>query len=154
MFFGKKKEKVISPLKGEVIPLEKVKDPVFSQGLMGKGCAIIPTKDVKDVCAPIDGTIIVLPETCHAFGIRTNKGIEYLVHIGIDTVNLHGEGFQAHKKEGDVVKAGEVVITLEESLFEKGYDLTTILVCTSKENEKIGEIDYQAKHQGDTLFQM
>lgn len=154
MFFSKKKEKILSPIDGVVIPLCEVKDPVFSQGLVGNGCAVVPSKDCRKVCSPVDGIIVVLPESKHAFGVRTQRGNEYLIHVGIDTVNLKGEGFLAIKKEGDKVKPGECVLTLENTLFEKGYDLTTMVVCTSKSGGDISSIHSGGIEQGGVLFEL
>ena len=98
MFNFLKKEKntvktLTAPVDGKVIDLSEVDDPVFAQKMMGEGIAIIPEGNI--VAAPADGTIVLIPETRHAFGMKLADGLELLVHIGLDTVNLGGEGFSA-----------------------------------------------------------
>lgn len=110
--FNKKNNKnneFLIPVSGTVIDLEQVPDQVFSQKLMGDGFAIDPTSN--DVYAPISGTIVSMFP--HAFGIQGDDGLEVLVHIGIDSVNLDGEGFTLHKNQGDRVKAGDLIVTAD-----------------------------------------
>lgn len=102
---------VAAPTSGTLVALTEVPDPVFSGGLMGPGFAVAPTEG--EFCAPIAGEIIALPDTAHAFGIRGAQGLEILVHIGVDTVGLKGEGFTAHHAVGDRVEAGDAVITVD-----------------------------------------
>lgn len=101
-------KKLIAVCPGECIPLSAVPDPVFAGGMMGKGIAIRPADGL--IVAPVDGTVTVVAETRHAFGITADDGTEVLVHIGIDTVNLKGEGFECFHKVGDHVKAGDPII--------------------------------------------
>ena len=91
MFNFLKKNNLVAPVNGKIIPIEEVPDPVFAQKMMGEGIAIIP-KDSSFV-APADGTITLISETKHAFGMTLDNGMELLVHIGLETVNLKGEGF-------------------------------------------------------------
>jgi len=119
--------KVHTPISGNSINIEKVNDSMFSGKLMGDGIAIIPNSNV--VVAPCDGKITVLPESKHAFGIISNDGIEILVHIGIDTVNLHGDGFKSEVSQGNVVKKGDPIIRFDrEKLTSLGIDCTTMIV--------------------------
>lgn len=92
---------------GQLIPLSEVKDQVFSQRMMGDGIAIIPDGDC--IVAPCDGVIKMIYPTLHAFGIENNDGLEILVHIGIDTINLKGQGFKKYVKEGQRVSLGDKV---------------------------------------------
>lgn len=154
MFFKKRMVNVVSPVNGEVKSLKDVNDPVFSGGYMGEGCAVAPTHECTSVCAPVAGKIIVLPESKHAFGIQTNKGIEILVHIGIDTVKLNGEGFHAHKQIGDEVKAGDEVISMDKELYHKDIDLTIMVVSTAKEFQKITNLQTGKVNMKDMLFQI
>ncbi|WP_096199961.1 glucose-specific PTS transporter subunit IIBC [Bacillus sp. FJAT-45350] len=98
----------VSPIKGKIIPLEKVPDQVFSQKMMGDGFAIEPTEGI--VVSPVDGKIVNLFPTKHAIGIESNEGIEILIHFGIDTVNLKGEGFETFVKQGDEVTSGQKLL--------------------------------------------
>lgn len=129
-FFSKKIE-LIAPLTGELIDITKVEDITFSQKMLGDGVAIIPT-DGKLV-APADGKIIQLFHTKHAIGIDI-KGLELLIHVGMNTVELNGEGFTAHVSEGDKVKKGDLLLEVDlELLKEKGYPIETPLVITNME---------------------
>ncbi|WP_375540704.1 PTS sugar transporter subunit IIA [Virgibacillus saliphilus] len=104
-------ETILSPFTGNVIKMEDVPDDVFSQKLMGDGIAIEPTEGI--VVAPIDGEVIQFFHTKHAIGIRSTNGLEVLIHIGLETVALHGEGFEGFVKKGDHIKAGDKLITFD-----------------------------------------
>ncbi len=120
---------VAAPVTGKCIAIDQVADAVFSSKMMGDGFAIVPTGDT--VVAPMDGEIVMIPESKHAFGMQTKDGIELLVHIGLDTVNLNGQGFEVLAKQGSRVKAGTPVIRFDRSFMEgQGIDLTTMLVFT------------------------
>ncbi|MGM0873941.1 MAG: PTS sugar transporter subunit IIA [Bacillota bacterium] len=134
--FGKKekvtKEAIFAPLTGRLLDLEEVPDPVFSQKLMGEGMAIEPTEGV--VVAPIDGQVIQIFHTKHAIGLRSQSGLELLIHIGLETVNMNGEGFEVHVKEGQRVKVGEPLITADLSLIkEKAESTITPIVITNSD---------------------
>ncbi len=104
--FGKKKGEVLgSPIEGEAIALSEVSDPTFGEEILGKGVAIVPS--VGKVVAPVDGTIEMVFDTKHAISMRSESGIEILIHVGLDTVTLKGEPFEAHVAAGDKVKAGD-----------------------------------------------
>ncbi|MFF2877424.1 PTS glucose transporter subunit IIA [Gottfriedia sp. NPDC057991] len=104
------KEVVIkAPLTGEIHPLSEVPDPVFAEKMMGDGFAITPSEGV--VVAPFDGEIVQVFHTKHAIGIRSNEGVEILIHVGLETVKLNGEGFDAHITEGQKVNAGDHLLT-------------------------------------------
>src|SRR6476469_7309818 len=96
---------ILSPLSGQVWPLERVPDPVFAQKMVGDGLSIDPTDSV--LVAPCDGTVATLHAAGHAVTLRTSEGIELLMHVGIDTVALKGEGFRPRVKVGDEVRAGD-----------------------------------------------
>lgn len=121
---------VSTPVEGEVIPLAQVNDDVFAQELMGKGVAVIPT--VGKVFAPFDCTVESLFKTNHAIGLKDKNGAELLIHIGIDTVKLEGKYFKSHIKQGDVVKAGDLLIEFDkEAIKNAGYDITTAVIITN-----------------------
>ena len=124
------KETLDSPLEGEVISLKEVKDEAFSSELLGKGVAINPTDG--NVYAPCDGTIVTLFPTKHAIGITSEKGAEILIHLGLDTVKLDGEGFTAHVSQGDKVKKGQLLVTCDlELISRKGYSMATPVIITN-----------------------
>lgn len=128
-----------APIEGEVIALDQINDAAFASGTMGKGCAIIPT-DGK-VVAPFDGEIVALFPTKHAIGIKRVDGLELLIHIGLDTVNLNSEGFDAKVKVKDHVKTGDTLVTFDLDLLKsKGYDVTTPVIVTNSNNYKTIEV--------------
>ena len=121
---------IASPLSGKVIPLKDVPDPAFSSEVMGKGAAVIPDKGI--VKAPFDGTVGAAFETGHAVGLVSNTGIEVIIHVGMDTVNLKGKYFDMKVKEGDSVKKGDVLIQFDlKAIKEAGYDVTTPVIVTN-----------------------
>ncbi len=119
-----------SPMKGKTVHLENLSDEAFSSKIVGDGIAIEPENG--QVFSPVDGKVMMLFETKHAIGLVTDSGAEILIHIGMDTVNLKGEGFEAFVKNGDTVKRGEKIIEVDlELLKSKGYILTTPMVITN-----------------------
>ncbi|MHC5268646.1 sucrose-specific PTS transporter subunit IIBC [Enterococcus sp. LJL98] len=119
-----------APVSGQTLALKNVNDPVFFSEMMGKGIGIQPETD--EVYAPADGTLAVVYETKHAYGLQTETGVEVLIHIGIDTVNLAGEHFTTNKKSGDKIKKGELLGTFDRKAIQAaGYDATVILVVTN-----------------------
>lgn len=133
--FKKEEFQIVAPVDGELIPLEKVQDGVFSEKVMGDGFAVIPGSN--KVVAPLSGTAESVFPTGHAVGIKTKDGIECIVHIGLDTVNLNGEGFHPLIQQGDKVKAGQPIVDFErEVLQQKGYNLTTMVVFPSGYDQK------------------
>lgn len=128
--FKKEEFKIVAPVEGELIPLAEVADGVFSEKIMGDGFAVIPVNG--EVCAPLSGTAETVFPTGHAVGIKTKDGIECIVHIGLDTVELNGEGFHPLIQQGDKVRAGEPMVRFEKKALEqKGYNLTTMVVFPS-----------------------
>lgn len=130
-------EKISSPIKGKVVYLENVQDPVFSQKLLGDGIAILPEWGFfggkQQVCSPISGEVVMLFETQHAVGLLTEAGTEILIHIGIDTVNLNGVGFSALVKVGEQVRNGTPLIEVDfKKISKAGYDPTTLVIATNK----------------------
>ena len=119
--------KLKSPLTGKLVSMSDVKDPVFSQKMMGDGFAIVPS--ANEVVSPVDAMIEVLYPTGHAIGLRTADGIELLIHLGIDTVKSKSNSFKLLKQVGDSVKAGEPIIQMNlKQLLKEGYDMTTPIV--------------------------
>lgn len=123
-------EKLRSPIVGEVMALSEVNDPVFSSGVMGQGIAVKPSKGV--VYAPADAEIAIAFPTGHAYGLKTDNGAEILIHVGIDTVSLNGEGFEAKVSQGDRVRAGDIIGTFDsEVIAANGLDDTTMVIITN-----------------------
>ena len=123
----KKKETFKTPIKGELIAITEVNDQVFSQKMMGDGFAIIPSENT--VISPLSGTVDVVFPTKHAIGIKSNTGIEFIIHIGIDTVKLNGEGFTSYVEQGQKISQGEKLVTFDLGLIKtKGYDTSVIVI--------------------------
>lgn len=124
---------VFSPLKGKVIPISEVEDETFASEMLGKGVGIIPTGN--RVVAPFDGTVTTFFETKHAIGITNQAGLEILIHVGIDTVNLKGENFQAYAKVDEAVKKGDLLLEFDQKgIEEAGYDSTTMVIVTNTDD--------------------
>ena len=124
---------IVAPLAGTVMPLDKVEDPVFSTGVVGQGAGISPA-DGKTivVTAPAAGTLAVAPASGHAYGITLDSGVEVLIHVGLDTVNLEGKGFDVKVKQGDQVTAGQELVRVDRKTIEDaGYSLTTPVLITN-----------------------
>lgn len=149
-----KDEKIVlvSPLKGKVLKLSEVKDEAFSSGVLGKGAAIEPEEGV--LYAPADGTVSALFPTGHAIGLTTQTGLELLMHVGMDTVQLDGKGFQAFVETGDVVKQGQKLLAFDmELISEAGYSLATpVLVTNCDEFEQVEMTEAEKVQAGDSLL--
>lgn len=144
------KNAVYSPLNGNAIPLSEVKDETFAGEVLGKGMAVIP-KEGK-VYAPFDGVAETVFDTKHAIGLTSQDGIEVLIHIGINTVELNGRHYETHISEGDEVKAGQLLVTFDpEAIRQEGYDITTPIIVTNSDDyeeiktEKLGDIHVMEK---------
>ena len=119
-----------TPIVGDVVALSNVNDPVFSSGAMGQGIAVKPSQDV--VYAPADAEVTIVFPTGHAYGLRTANGAEILIHVGIDTVSMNGEGFNHKVNQGDKVKAGDVLGTFDSAkIAAAGLDNTTMVIVTN-----------------------
>ncbi|SHG14210.1 PTS sugar transporter subunit IIA [Streptoalloteichus hindustanus] len=110
--------RVLSPVAGTVVPLSEVPDPVFAQAMVGPGLAVDPDRTAGDAVAPVDGTVVTLHP--HAFVVATEGGAAVLVHLGIDTVQLKGEGFTLHVVKGEAVRAGQRVVSWDPAAVEAG----------------------------------
>ena len=131
--FLKKTYEIIAPVSGKTLDLSDVPDEVFAQRLVGDGVAIEPTGDL--IVAPADGELSLLFKTYHAFGLTLDNGTEVLVHIGIDTVKLKGEGFQALAKQGTRVKKGTPIVRINADFIKnKGYSLITPVLITNPDS--------------------
>ena len=140
-----KKKTFLSPLTGKVIPLSEVSDPMFGEEMLGKGCAVIPSKG--ELSSPANGVIDSIPESRHAVMMTTDDGVELLIHIGIDTVELKGAHFTSLISAGEHVRAGQPLIKFDvEEIKKAGYDTTTPIVVTNSDAyEKIKALTTEAK---------
>ncbi|MBE6184827.1 PTS sugar transporter subunit IIA [Heyndrickxia ginsengihumi] len=133
--FGKREEvlksiQLIAPVSGKMLTIEEVPDPVFSQKMMGDGVAFEPQEG--KIVAPADGEIIQVFPTKHAIGIKAVNGAEILIHIGLETVGMKGEGFTVHVSEGKKVKQGDVLVTVDLNLVkEKASSIVTPMIITN-----------------------
>ena len=121
---------VFAPVSGEVIPLHDFPDLVFGEGVLGPGCGILPSE--MRIVAPFNSTVIQVPDTKHAVGLRSEDGIELLIHVGVNTVEMNGEGFSSHLKEGQKVRLGEELISFDrEAIRSAGYSDAIAVVVTN-----------------------
>ncbi|MBZ5750253.1 beta-glucoside-specific PTS transporter subunit IIABC [Metabacillus rhizolycopersici] len=124
---------VYNPIEGSLLSLSDVPDPVFSSGAMGKGVGIEPT--IGRAVAPFDGTVTMIFPTSHAIGLTSDDGVEVLIHIGLDTVQLEGKHFTAHVKDGQAIKKGDVLVEFDiAGIKDAGYKLTTPVIVTNTAN--------------------
>ena len=139
------RKSILAPLSGQAVPLEQVADDVFAQKLLGDGIAIIP--DDGKIYAPVDGVVSVVMDTLHAYGFTSDDGLEILVHVGLDTVTLKGEGFTSYVKAGDRVKAGQLVAEADlEFLKSKIIPLITpVLICDGAEGAALHAVTGDVK---------
>jgi sugar PTS system EIIA component len=137
----KKEETVVAPLTGKIVSIEEVPDPTFSQKMMGDGIAIEPTEGV--VVAPVNGEVVQFFHTKHAIGVKSESGAEILIHVGLETVSMNGEGFEGHVKVGDKVKAGDKLLSFDlELIKEKAASTITPIVITN--SDAVESIDKRA----------
>lgn len=137
--FGKKETvkllQLVSPVTGKSVPLESVPDPVFAERMMGDGMAFDPSEG--KVVSPVEGEIIQVFPTKHAIGIRAINGAEILIHIGLETVSMKGEGFISHVEQGDSVKPGDMLVTFDLDLIrEKAKSTVTPVIITNSDSVK------------------
>ena len=146
---------IASPLKAATMDLDKVPDPVFSSGAVGQGVGLEPEGDIV-VTAPADGTVIVAPSSGHAFGITLDNGVEILIHVGLDTVNLEGKGFDVKVSQGDRVSEGQELVRVDRSVIEQaGYPLTTpVLITNTASFASVEVVGGDSVEPGDTLIKV
>lgn len=144
--------RILSPLTGTAVALGEVPDPVFSQKIIGDGVAIIPRHG--KLVSPIDGEVVSVAETLHAYGLRSKDGIEVMVHFGLETVALKGEFFTCHVKQGDKVKAGDLLAEADiQMLEEKQVNLITpVLICGGMENRTMNTFSGPVSAGSDTVI--
>ncbi|MDO4679826.1 MAG: PTS glucose transporter subunit IIA [Aerococcus sp.] len=143
-----------SPLTGQLVPLVDVPDQVFAGEMMGNGIAVQPKMKKQTVVSPISGEVVSVFPTKHAVTLQTNEGIELLLHVGLDTVELEGKGFTAHVKDGDTVKAGDDLLTVDfPSVDAAGYaTVTPIVVTNASDIHGMALVASGSVDAGDTLL--
>ena len=127
--FGTGEQEILAPVAGEVVPVSEVNDPTFSEEIVGKGVAIKPADN--RIVAPCDGTVSLMFDTGHAVSLVSKSGAEILIHVGLETVSLKGKHYTVHVKNGDTIKAGQLLIEFDrEAIAADGFDtITPVLVC-------------------------
>ena len=131
---------ITSPLAGEVKELSQATDPVFAQGLMGRGVVIVPSQG--ELVSPVNGRVTVFFPTKHAIGILSDEGVEILMHIGMDTVNLEGKGFEGYVSQGHKVKVGDKLISFDIDMIKKaGYVTETPVIITNSDSYQVEELE-------------
>ena len=153
----KKKEKkhvVGSPAKGKAVSLKEVNDPTFAEEMLGKGTAVIPEEG--KIYAPADGEIGMVFDTLHAISMTTDFGAELLIHVGLDTVKMKGDGFTGHVKAGDHVKKGDLLLEVDlEKVKAAGYDtITPVLVCNTQDYASVEGIESAHVNAGEDLIEL
>lgn len=145
---------IIAPVSGELVALEQVPDPVFSEKALGDGVAIIP-EDGK-IYSPVNGTVATVAATKHAYGFQSDDGLDVLVHFGLETVGLNGEGFTAYKKEGDPVKAGELVAEADTAFLKsKNLNLITpVIICDGLDDKQMQPASGKVKAGRDAVIKI
>lgn len=140
------KNTIYAPIKGTVIPMKEIPDETFAAGVLGQGVGIVPA--IGEAVAPFDGTVSVLFGTHHAIGLTSPEGVEILIHIGINTVELDGKCYTAHIAEGDTVKAGQPLVSFDiDGIKKAGYDVTTAVLISNTDDyqevkaEKLGNVE-------------
>ncbi len=156
-FFKKKTEwkgnEIYSVVDGRLKKLEKVADPAFAQKMLGETCAIAPREDTITVYSPSDGSVSALFPTGHAFGITRPDGVEILVHIGINTVEAHGEGLRVlDVRQGDTVKAGKPMVEVDVKKLSQTYNMSIMTIITDAQQQSISFKTSGSIHQGDSII--
>lgn len=146
-------KKIVSPLKGKILPLEQVNDETFAGKMLGEGIAIVPSD--RKVLSPVNGLVSSVFPTKHAIGLISQEGVEVLIHFGLETVQLKGEGFTSFVKEGDTVQKGDLLLEVDlDALIKKGYDVTTPIIVTNTQNflDVLPMIEQEAVELGDEIL--
>ena len=152
-FMKRKAREIFSPVDGKVVSLESVDDEVFSQKMVGDGVAIVPV--TNQFGAPIDGVVTKIFSTNHAYSIKSDKDLEVMVHIGLETVALNGKGFIRIAKEGDAVKAGDVIVEADLAYIkESAKDIITPIIISDGSDVKEIERKYTIVKKGDKIMEV
>ncbi len=152
-FLKRKTREVFSPVDGEVLKIESVDDEVFANKMVGDGVAVMPMSDT--FCAPIEGVVSKIFSTNHAYSVKSDKDIEVMVHIGLETVALKGVGFERLAKEGDAVRAGDPIIRVDlPYLTEHAKDIVTPVIISDESDVKEIEKKIKVVKCGDVIMEV
>ena len=152
-FMKRKVREVFSPVDGQIVTLESVDDEVFSQKMVGDGVAVMPVSN--QFTAPIDGVVTKIFSTNHAYSIKSDKDLEVMVHIGLETVALNGEGFTRIAKEGDAVKVGDLIIEADLAYIKAhAKDIITPILISDESDVKEIEKKYAIVKEGDKIMEV
>ncbi len=152
-FLKRKTREIFSPVDGEVVEIESVDDEVFSTKMVGDGVAVVPMSDT--FCAPIDGIVSKIFSTNHAYSVRSDKDLEVMVHIGLETVALGGKGFERLANEGDEVKAGDPVIRADLAYIkEHAKDIVTPVIISDESDVREIEKRFKAVKCADMIMEV
>lgn len=148
------KEIIGAPIIGEAVTSDQISDPTFQQEMLGKGIAIRPT--VGKVFAPADGKIEMMIDSLHAVSMTSDKGAEILIHVGIDTVELKGQHFKGHVKEGEMVKRGDLLIEFDvDAIKAAGYDtIVPVIICNSDDYAEVERVTGKQVQAGETIIKL
>ena len=145
---------ILAPITGEVVPLTEVPDEVFAEGMAGDGGAIVPAESGEAV-SPASGTLTKLFEGGHAFGISTEGGVEIIVHLGLDTIQMEGGGFEKLATEGDRVEAGQPIVRVNlEAIREAGYEPVSPVVVANSDEHSVGNLKTGSIEAGEPMFEV
>lgn len=146
--------RILAPISGRAVPLSEVPDEVFAEGMAGEGVAVVPEASGEAI-APVSGTLVKLFEGGHAFGIATDEGVEMIVHLGLDTIEMRGAGFERIATEGDRVEVGQPIVYFDlDAIREAGYDSVTPVVITNADEHPVSSQNIGEVRAGDPLFEV
>lgn len=143
---------VVAPVSGKLVSIKEVNDPTFSEEILGKGVAVIPSEG--KICAPANGTVNTVFPTGHAAAMTSSDGVEILIHVGLDTVKLDGKHFTIHAAEGQEVKKGDLLLEADlEQIKAEGYDIITpIVVCNADAFSEFQMAETETVAPGDVIL--
>ncbi len=144
--------KIGAPVTGRLVSIKEVNDPTFSDEILGKGVAVIPSDN--RIYAPVSGTVTTLFPTGHAAALTSNEGVEVLIHVGLDTVKLNGKYFKTHASEGQKVEKGDLLLEADmEQIKAEGYDIITpVVICNSDDFTEIHAAEANDVAHGDDVM--
>lgn len=143
-----------APAKGKAVPLSEVNDPTFSEGMLGDGVAVIPAEG--KIYAPVNGEVGMVFDTLHAVSLTADFGAEVLIHVGLDTVKMNGDGFTGHVQAGDKVKKGDLLLEVDlEKVKAAGYDtITPVLICNTDDYASVEGLSGKDVVPGDDVIKI
>lgn len=145
---------ILAPVTGEVVPISEVPDEVFAEGMAGEGGAVVPSESGEAV-APASGVLVKLFEGGHAFGITTESGIDIIVHLGLDTIQMKDGGFEKLATEGDQVEAGQPIVRFDlEAIRQAGYDPVSPVVISNSDEHSVENLQTGSTEAGNLMFEV